>query len=329
MTVSHFIVAFEAIAPEGVDVTHKLRSAVLIQTVIFVLACASAATADVLYGADGAAGNPSNLYILDPATGAITSTVGPIGFAVTGLAIDPLTGILYGSTGQASPTSPGFLITINTTTGAGTIVGDLRGNSETAADLAFTSDGSLYGWLEGFSDDLVLINEITGAAAIVGDSGLDTFGAGLAADPGVGDTFYLAGEGDDGCIHAIDRLTGSVIVSCLVTLNGTTGNPISAMAFDSSGTLFGIRLDRGTGFAELITINLATGSITVVGPTVDRLDAIEFAANERVPEPAGILLIGSGLAACGWRRLRRLPHFIPSLALTQKLRFSACSARQE
>lgn len=126
MTVSHFIVAFEAIAPEGVDVTHKLRSAVLIQTVIFVLACASAATADVLYGADGAAGNPSNLYILDPATGAITSTVGPIGFAVTGLAIDPLTGILYGSTGQASPTSPGFLITINTTTGAGTIVGDLR-----------------------------------------------------------------------------------------------------------------------------------------------------------------------------------------------------------
>lgn len=62
----------------------------------------------VLYGADGAAGNSTtNLYILDPTTGGIVSTVGPIGFAVTGLAIDPITGILYGSTGNNSPTRRG------------------------------------------------------------------------------------------------------------------------------------------------------------------------------------------------------------------------------
>ena len=55
--------------------------------------------AEVLYGADGAGGNASNLYILNPATGGTVSTVGPIGFAVTGLAIHPTTRVLYGSTG--------------------------------------------------------------------------------------------------------------------------------------------------------------------------------------------------------------------------------------
>ena len=58
------------------------------------------AHAAVLYGANGAQGNPASLYILNPATGGIVSTVGAIGFAVTGLAVHPTTGVLYGSTAK-------------------------------------------------------------------------------------------------------------------------------------------------------------------------------------------------------------------------------------
>ena len=55
----------------------------------------------VLYGATGGEVN-SNLYMVDTATGATTS-IGPIGFAVTGLAVDPNSGTLYGSTSMLSP----------------------------------------------------------------------------------------------------------------------------------------------------------------------------------------------------------------------------------
>src|SRR4030095_3352869 len=64
------------------------------------LSCSTPAFADRLFAADGGGGNSSTLYILNPATGAVASTVGPIGFAVSGLAYDPGAGILYGSPGN-------------------------------------------------------------------------------------------------------------------------------------------------------------------------------------------------------------------------------------
>ena len=81
------------------------------------------AAGDTLYGADGAQGTPSHLYVLDPASGAVTATAGEIGFAVTGLAVHPITGVMYGSTGNAGPTNPKSLIVIDKTTGKGTLVG--------------------------------------------------------------------------------------------------------------------------------------------------------------------------------------------------------------
>ena len=116
----------------------------------------------ILFGADGAGGNPSNLYILSPTTGAIVSNVGPIGFAVTGLAVHPTTGVLYGPTGNQSPTAPGTLITIDKATGQGTVVGAFGIASQTMADLTFTRDGTLYGWLVP-GDDLHTIDVTTGA----------------------------------------------------------------------------------------------------------------------------------------------------------------------
>ena len=204
-------------------------------------AAAPAFAAEVLYGADGGGGNPSNLYILNPATGAIVSTVGPIGFAVTGLAIHPSTGVLYGSTGRNSATFPHSLITINKTTGAGTLVGSfVIGSLETMADLTFTSDGTLYGWLEPSSDDLYTINTATGAATLVGESGLNTFGSGLAAS--AANVLFFAGDGDTFELRTISRTTG--LPTTVGTLNGSSDLSISAMAFNAAGTLYAVRLDN-------------------------------------------------------------------------------------
>jgi len=54
------------------------------------LAASTRADTATLYGATRFFG--SNLYILDPATGAVIQNVGPIGFGVTGLAFDPTDG---------------------------------------------------------------------------------------------------------------------------------------------------------------------------------------------------------------------------------------------
>lgn len=118
----------------------KLLSAALLAAIMAVGPSVEA-RAGVLYGADGSAGNPSNLYILDPATGGVISNAGLIGFAVTGLAVDPTTGILYGAT-SASIRS---LITIDKATGAGALVGGfvLDRRSATIADIAFDPSGKL------------------------------------------------------------------------------------------------------------------------------------------------------------------------------------------
>jgi hypothetical protein len=130
-------------------VTRRLRFlAALVASCCAPLAFASLASAqEVLYGADGGGGGDtpgvtSNLYLLNPSSGALLQTIGPIGFAVTGLAEDPSTGTLYGVTSLGSTTNPGSLITVNKTTGAGTLVGDERSGDtafpEGAADITFT-----------------------------------------------------------------------------------------------------------------------------------------------------------------------------------------------
>jgi hypothetical protein len=208
----------------------------------------------------------------------VVKTVGRIGFAVTGLAIDPTTGTLYGATGRSTSggaPNPGSLITINRTTGAGTLIGDELPTTQAAADLTFTPDGTLYGWLEDSLDDLAVINKATGAATVVGDSGLDTYGSGLASN--AAGTLFFTGEGEQGRLHTIDRNTG--VATQVGTLNGPDGGPgISALAFDAAGTLFGTRIpsDSPAFASDLITIATPSGAITSKGPSVDRLDGIVF-----------------------------------------------------
>ena len=278
---------------------------------------ASASNGEVLYAADGAGGNPNcNLYILNPANGAVLGTIGPIGYAVTRLAFAP-DGTLYGSTGrnpEGDAPSPCSLITINPATGAGTLIGDFQQDGQTAADISFGPDGTLYGWLEPESDDLVTINTGTGQATIVGPSVLDTWGSGLAFSPG--GTLYFTGDGEDGWLRTINPATGAPTI--VASMIGGEGGKIGALAFNASGVLYGVSKfgEGGQGPSMLITINTATGQITWVGETPDALDAIVFGTlppvgGELYPvNKLGILIPWMGLAALfigglTWFALRR------------------------
>jgi Ca2+-binding RTX toxin-like protein len=233
---------------------------------------APAATTQTLYGADGSGGNPSNLYEIDPDTGAVVRTIGPIGFAVTGLAIHPETAELYGSTGGNAPNDPGSTIKINKATGDGALIGDqIPATDFGAADITFTSDGTLYGWSED-SDDLVTINLASGAATVVGESGAGTLGSGLSASPG--DTLFFTGQLDIGNLMTVSRTTG--LLTTVALMDGTVGDAINALAFDDRGTLLGSRRLNNQLDRDLIRINTSSGHVTSLGPSVDRLDAIEF-----------------------------------------------------
>ncbi|HEV8440638.1 MAG TPA: S8 family serine peptidase, partial [Methylomirabilota bacterium] len=236
--------------------------------------------AGTLYGADGGQGNPSNLYILNPANGTIMHTIGSIGFALTGLAVHPITGVLYGSTSNNSPSAPGSLISINKTTGQGTLIGSFGfpsgcgGGSQSMADLTFTRDGTLYGFLEACNDDLYTVNSSTGAATKVGEFGSSTFGSGLAAN-GCNMIFY-AGFGDKGGLTILNRRTGLGVTGPI--MNGPLGDSIGALTFDANGMLYGLGINTNTSprQAFLYTINPGTGAVANLGRTVDRLDTIAF-----------------------------------------------------
>lgn len=182
--------------------------------------------------------------------------------------------MLYGGTAFIDGTAPHSLITINTTTGAGTLIGSYNLGTETLADITFTSDGTLYGWVEPDTDSLATVNLATGAATVVGPSGLSTSGSGIAAN--ASDILYYAGSRDNGPLRTINRLTG--LPTTVATLDGTAGQPINAMAFSPAGVLYAVV--RGP---NLVTINTTTGHVTVLGPSVANLDAIIFSGGAVTP----------------------------------------------
>jgi hypothetical protein len=72
----------------------------------------------VLYAASGTFGVQGILYTLDPATGGVLTTVGPLhvaagnSYGMSGLKYHPATGIFYGATGHQSPTNANYLVIV-------------------------------------------------------------------------------------------------------------------------------------------------------------------------------------------------------------------------
>jgi hypothetical protein len=233
----------------------------------------------ILYGADGAANNPNcHLFILNPMDGTVIKDIGPIGFAVTGLAFEPHTGILYGATGGFSPSPPRrTIITIDPNTGVGTLVG-AEGSGGPLADITFTSDATLYGWGEG-TDDLYTVDKSTGVATRVAESNFCSFGSGISANSS--DVLYFGGDcGGPGHGHlaTVDRFTGQVTLGPPYSGAPLPNGSLNAFAFNFADVLYASNGgdNESSSTAHLTTINTSTGVITDHGSTVPRLDAIAF-----------------------------------------------------
>jgi len=175
----------------------------------------------VMYAVDGASGHAASLHVLDPTDGSVVQTIGPTNFEhVTGIDVDPTTGILYGVTN-----GPGRLLTINRVTGAGTLVGN---TGLQMPDISFDPEGRLYGWSEN-SDDLMTIDLATGQATRVGECSCGTARTGLAFDST--GTLYM--KSFDG-LSVMDPTTGT-IVSTIPIPDGETSN---VLEFDPTDVLY-------------------------------------------------------------------------------------------
>lgn len=252
------------------------RAAALALLAVLALAGAAAPghAARLLGADDDDVGGPSDLYVVDTATGGVTS-IGPIGVSLEGLAVHPTTRVVYGVT-PSNGTDARSLYTIDTVTGDGTLVGPLGLASQSVADITFRADGTLFGWSED-SDDLVTIDLATGAATVVGNSGLPTSGSGLAFD--AANVLFFAGHFDgvgfDPDLVTIDPTTG-LLGTPIAPLASMTGDRIGALAFEpATGVLFGVDLVIPVS-ANLVTIDPATAAVTTIGPSSTALDAIAF-----------------------------------------------------
>jgi hypothetical protein len=173
-----------------------------------------------------------------------------IAFGVLGTSEMRAEGPLYGAQFYSRD-----LLTINTTTGAGTAVGQMGFNG--VAGLAFDPNTNTYYGSDTRNDQLLTINATTGQATAVGLFEIDNILA-LAFDPNT-NTLYGAALGINSLV-TINTATGQATV--VGTMVGS-GGFVAGLAFDpNTNTLYGSESSTG----QLLTINTTTGVATALGP---------------------------------------------------------------
>lgn len=233
----------------------------------------------------------SPVHLVDPATG-IATFVGNAGFNRLNSLAKNNVGQFYSVGGSNNDK----LITLNPTTGAGTLVSTLAGDPlyQYTAGLAFSPSNTLYATVVKQSFPAYFLTSIdinTGAMTTIGNGhfGLQSLAISSA-----------------GIIYSWDMSLGNGIG--LVTLDPVTGAltdvnvaeapslDIQALAFDSNGVLYGAADNR------LYQINTTNGAATFIGAGLDGPNPPDYRGIEFVPEPASLAVIGLTIVILQRRR---------------------------
>jgi len=259
----------------------------------------ASAQGPILYGAahQGPDG-PCTLYSISTTSG-VATPIGPIGFERVGGMDFAADGTLYATAERADGTDTPVLITIAIVTGAGTEVGP-TGMTGAIGDISFRSDGVLFAFdAMGANHQLYTVDTTTGAAALVGATGLSFSGGnGIAFSPA--DVLYHSNREN---VHTLNQATGAATVLGAPVYSPPADDDPRMNAKDyrpGTGILFASLNDGDGEIIEnyLATLDTATLVVTIIGPTVDGLDAIAFAPP---PRPTGVPtlsqwgMIGMGL----------------------------------
>ena len=242
----------------------------------------------MLYAASGTFGATGILYTLDPATGAVLTTVGLLhdatgnNYGMTGLKYHPSTGIFYGATTTSSPTNPNYLVIVDPATALVTPIGPF-GVGGYITDLAIDpTTGIMYG-VSGNNQKFYTINTATGQAVQTGSTGIAFQSGGALAADRTGALFGITTTplSAPTSFYSYDKTTGN---ATLIGLTGL-GNFVLGADFSPSNVFYGMEGNGGIDNVHLrwlVTCDVTTGNCTRVGQIqigvtpVHDLDALAF-----------------------------------------------------
>jgi hypothetical protein len=216
-----------------------------------------------------------NLYTVNLASGTATlvgairlPNAKPIG--VTGMAVHPGSGAIYGITSEQSPNHSRSLITIDPATANASLVGELGVGG---SDIAFDSHGTLYMWLPQTSQ-LGTVDVSNAGVAPIGKPGPAGSPAGIAIDTNA--VVFVTAKGATGSLDTVDVKTGAMKIG--PRLSGAPfDSQINSMSFSPSGLLLAVNSNAGSpANTRLVTINTATGAVATIGALPDDTDALAF-----------------------------------------------------
>ncbi|HEY4416848.1 MAG TPA: hypothetical protein VGO57_14245 [Verrucomicrobiae bacterium] len=216
-----------------------------------------------------------NLYIVDQTNGTMTA-VGPLGVAMS----SPFAGMTFGPDGNLYAAINDQLYLVDKTTGAASVVSTnvLDFGFSSVSGLAFQAPQSATR-LEGvtfFGNQLFSIDPRSGEGTLIGSLGGNISAYGIAVQT---NTLYTFDPNNDQVL-SVNPNTGFAGAAVNIGVSNLRGEGDLAFRSDGTGFLASALTTNGTPANDLYAFDVATGTSTRVGTTVESIDALAFDTND-------------------------------------------------